>query len=501
MADSFEFTTAAGKLFKLSGPPGFSLSQAQAIFDQQESAGSLVGIKPGQILSAATQAAGGLSSAAAQLGQSLSGVTGALGAGIPGAAGLIGGAVPGGLTSAAAAVNQLTGSAGSIAASAVGTISKAMGSLPVTNGIDVANFAKAETALGSIGSMTTSQVTGVLAQAKNLVGQASDVMTNAKGVGSFGFDAKQLETAGILKPGVSNLIESGASTLTSALKSPLAFTGKDGIKGVGDLLGSSSAQSKIQQGLMSSGVAALGAAGIPTDALNAQGLAGMALNAAKSIPGAEALAKGLPLPGDATGALKAAMETNIRDGAFAVNLTDALPGAFKETVKALPSLGTVDRSTLNAAADRILGSAKIPKPSFGPPESVVNAFAAINPAGLKDAASNLPAAGDLLKKVTGAAGGLTGALSGAAGGLTGALSGATGALTGALSGAAGGLTGALSGASGALSSVSGLANKAAGVLGGANPLKALDGALASATSAASAASSVLSKLTGSLPRV
>jgi hypothetical protein len=226
----------------------------------------------------------------------------------------------------------------------------------------------------------------------------------------------------------------------------------------------------------------------------------MALNAAKSIPGAEALAKGLPLPGDATGALKAAMETNIRDGAFAVNLADALPGAFKETVKALPSLGTVDRSTLNAAADRILGSAKIPKPSFGPPESVVNAFAAINPAGLKDAASNLPAAGDLLKKVTGAAGGLTGALSGAAGGLTGALSGASGALTGALSGAAGGLTGALSGAAGALSGVSGLADKAAGVLGGANPLKALDGALASAGSATPVAT-VLNRLTGSLPRV
>jgi hypothetical protein len=498
MADSFEFTTADGKSFKISGPPGFSLSQAQAVFDQQESAGSLVGLKPGQILSAATQAAGGLSAAAAQLGQSLSGVTGALGAGITGAAGSIGSTISGGLSAASAAVNQITGSAGEIASTSVGVISKAMSSLPVSNGIDAASFAKTDTALNSIGSMATSQVTGVLAQAKNLVGQASDVLTNSKGLGSFGLDAKQLETAGILKPGVSNLIESGASTLSSALKSPLAFTGKDGISSVSDLLGNESAQSKIQQDLMSSGLSALKSAGVPTDALNAQGIAGMALNAAKSIPGAEALAKGLPLPGDATGALKAAMETNIRDGAFAVNLTDSLPGAFKETVKALPSLGTMNRATLNAATDRILGSAKIPKPSFGPPESVISAFAALNPAGLKDAASNLPAAGDLLKKLTGAAsgalGGLTGALSGAAGALTGALSGAAGALTGALSGAASGITGALS-------SVSSLASKATGVLSGANPLKALDGAVASAGSAASAASSVLNKLTSSLPKV
>jgi hypothetical protein len=420
---TFNFTLPNGKLFEIKGPPGLSLEQAKAIFDKQAETGSLVGIKPGEVLSAATQAAQGLASAQSILTQAQSGIIGALGAGIPGAAGAIGalskslgaaggtlgGSVAGiaaglsgavgpavtnfagtlpssltgalggldslgipnvsSLTSIAAAGQALTGAAGSIgsvATTAIGTINKSLASA-VTDPIGIANFAKEIPALASLGSLNTGAVTGVLAQAKNLVGQASDVLTSEKGLGAFGLGAEQLEKAGIIKPGLAKLVTSGASSITNLLKSPAAFTGKDGIKSAADLLSNPTKQAGIQQELMSQGVAGLKALGVPTDLLSPQGLAGTALNAAKSIPGAAAFLKGLPIPDDPAGALTAAFNTNVRDGAFAANLSlTKIPPAFKAIVTPVTAADTVDRDTVNAASARVVGNPKVPEPNYGP---------------------------------------------------------------------------------------------------------------------------------------
>jgi len=420
---NFNFTLPNGKLFEIKGPPGLSLEQAKAIFDKQAETGSLVGIKPGDVLSAATQAAQGLSSAQSILSQAQSGITGALGAGIPGAAGAIGalskslgaaggtlggrlagiaaglsgavgpavtnfaGSLPSSLTSALGGLNNLgipnvssltsiaaagqaltgaAGSIGSIATTAIGTINKSLAS-SVTNPIGIANFAKEIPALASLGSLNTGAVTGVLAQAKNLVGQASNVLTSEKGLGAFGLGAEQLEKAGIIKPGLAKLVTSGASSITNLLKSPAAFTGKDGIKSAADLLSNPTKQAGIQQELMSQGVAGLKALGVPTDLLSPQGLAGTALNAAKSIPGAAAFLKGLPIPNDPAGALTAAFNTNVRDGAFAANLSlTKIPAAFKAEVTPEPAADTVDRDTVNAASARVVGNPKVPEPNYGP---------------------------------------------------------------------------------------------------------------------------------------
>jgi hypothetical protein len=416
---TFNFTLPNGKPFEIKGPPGLSLEQAKAIFDKQAETGSLVGIKPGDVLSAATQAAQGLPSAQSILAQAQTGITGALGAGIPGAAGAIGalskslgaaggtlggsvagiaaglsGAVgpavtnfagspsgaPGGLnnlgipnvslmTSIAAAGQALTGAAGSIgsvATTAISTINKSLASA-VTDPISIANFAKETPALAPLGSLNTGAVTGVLAQAKNLVGQASNVLTSEKGLGAFGLGAEQLEKAGILKPGLAKLVTSGASSITNLLKSPAAFTGKDGIKSADDLLSNPAKQAGIQQELMAQGVAGLKALGVPTDLLSPQGLAGTALNAAKSIPGAAAFLKGLPIPDDPAGALTAAFNANVRDGAFAANLSlTKIPPAFKAEVTPEPAADTVNRDTVNAASARVVGNPKVPEPNYGP---------------------------------------------------------------------------------------------------------------------------------------
>jgi hypothetical protein len=423
---AFTFTLPNGAPFELKGPPGLTLEQAKAIFDKQATTGSLVGLKPGDIVSASTQAAQGLASAQAAVGQALSGITGALGAGIPGAAGAIGaisgavsqagGALGGSLTgitagvsgavgaavtnfsaatskaseiaslassSASSVASQVSAAAGSaskslmtsaaqvagsittVASTSINTINKAM-STPVTLPIDLANFSKQASALMPIGSMTTGQVTGVLAQAKNLVGQAASVVTDAKGLGAYGFDAKQLESAGILKPGIAALAAAGSS-FTNIIKSPAAFTGKDGIKSASDLLNSLPKQDAIQQTLMAKGVSELSAVGVPTNLLSGQGLAGMALNAAKSVPDAAAFAQKLPIPGDAQGAITDAFNKNVRDGAFAANFSAAkVPAEFKAEVVPAPASDTVNRDTVDAASARVVGNEKVPEPNYGP---------------------------------------------------------------------------------------------------------------------------------------
>jgi hypothetical protein len=411
----FKFTLPTGQPFEIKGPPGLTEAQARAIFDKQAETGALVGFKPGDVLSAATQAADGLPGAQAILAQAqggAGGVLGAIGGAIGGAinsaqsalaaaggalggsvagiaAGLtsavgpavsrISGALSGGATNAAGAVSSLIGSGGSaltpavgaatqIATSTVQTLNKALTSTPVTNPINGANFLSASTALAPIASMAVPVVTGVLAQQKNLVGQATSVLNNVTGVGSFGLNASQLETAGFVKPGTAALVSAGTAALSTVLKSPAVWTGKDGIGSVTSLLSNESAQSKIQQGLMATGLAAVSAAGVPVNSLSPQGVAGLALNAAKSVTNTLDYVKGLPIPGDAAGEIKAEFDQAVRDGAFAANFVETkVPPAWKAIDIPVPSGDTVNRDTLNAASSRIAGNPKIPPPNYGPP--------------------------------------------------------------------------------------------------------------------------------------
>lgn len=410
------------KTFAIKGPPGLTREQAFEIFKKQADTGGLVGFKPGEILSAATQAADGLPGAQAMLAQaqanlpklgSLTGSAGALaGAGgalngslAQSAAGLtaavgpavsaISGALGGGsgitnsINSATAAIKGVAqaGSAlvgasslqGSTAVTSIQTINKAITSLPVSVPINTANFTKITAGLTSgsavspIGPMSVPEVNGVLAQAKNLVGQAANKLSNAKGLGEFGLNISQLETAGYVKPGTRALLESGTSLFNEIAKSPAVWTGKDGIKSAGDLLKNPSKQSQIQQDLMTKGVAGLAAVGVPVKNLSSQGLAGMALNAAKDLPSAEAFVKGLPIPGDATGSVQAAFGSAVRDGAFAVNLVNTkIPTVFKQQETPVPAADTVSRGTVDAASSRVIGNDKVPAPNYGPSEKAQN---------------------------------------------------------------------------------------------------------------------------------
>jgi hypothetical protein len=379
----YTFTLPNGKPFEVKGPPGLTLEQARAAFDQQAKTGSLVGLKPGSVLSAATQSAAGLAGALATVSQAASGITGALGAGIPGAAGAIGSLAR--QVGAAAEV-------GSVAATAVGKISQTLANTPVTAPVDLVNYAKQSESLTAIGTMSQGTVTGVLAQTRNLVGQAGDVVSS-KGVGSYGFDVSQLERAGVVKPGISNAFNNTPTAVTqediaeaarinseggditpeqvagnrklNSFLTPAVFTGKEGIKSTADILSNPVKQDQIQQQLMSQGINQLATVGIPVKSLSPEGLASVAANAAKSVAGTEALLKNLPAPPGVPAGFTDAFNTNVRDGAFAANFSSTkVPPAFKAEIVPVPAENTVQRPTVDAASTRVIGNDKVPEPTY-----------------------------------------------------------------------------------------------------------------------------------------
>lgn len=263
--------------------------------------------------------------------------------------------------SSSAITGALTGAAaraGSLASTTVGTLSGLIKGTP-TSGINVADFAKQGPALTGLGSMSLPDVTSTLAQASKLVGQSADTISNAAGAGKFGLDASQLERWGLVKPGTAaTFLAQGGNDLTSVLKSPTVWTGRDGVKSLDGLLGNEGLQNKIQQGLMTSGVADLKSLGIPTDKLTPQALSGLATNAAKSVPDTLNWAKNTPgLPAD----IKSKFDAAAVNGAFAVNLaqTKIDPSMLQEYTP-LAAEDTVNTATLEAAAKRIVGNAKVP---------------------------------------------------------------------------------------------------------------------------------------------
>lgn len=354
---SYQFTFG-GKTFKVSGPDGLTFDQAQSAFNTQASTGALTGLSPGSILNAAKQAAAGVAGALGQVGQIASGITGALGGGIANAVGSLGS-----LTGAG-------GSASSLVDRATSTLKNIVGSTSIPNGITSADFSKTISAVAPIAGLNPAQVTGALSAVSGLVNQASSLMSDSKGVGNFGLDATQLEKAGFLKPGTSKFITgTGIGKLTSVLKSPSVFTGKDGVNSIDGLLKNPSLQSITQQGLMASGVAGLATQGIDVPKLPTDLQGGIASIASKSIDAATSLAKGAAA--GVTGAissLTAGMPSPsdiMKECSFATGFVSGiLSEPFKEQEIPEPATDTADRATVDAATNRVIGDPKIPTPNF-----------------------------------------------------------------------------------------------------------------------------------------
>jgi hypothetical protein len=356
----------SGQEFVVKGPGGLTEEQAAEIFNQQKDKGSLVNLKPGDILSAAKQAAAGLSSAIAQVQQAAAGIAGGVSGALGGAINKVTSTVSGlaSATSLSSGLSGALGSAKSLASQTLSGIAGATKGLAITNGIDVQNFAKQATALVPINNISVPQLTATMAQASKLVGQSPTAISNSLGVGKFGLDCKQLELAGMVKPGTaSKYLASGTNSLTSVLNSPTVWTGKNGINNIDSLLGSVPSQDKIQQTLMNTGLNSVQSLGIPINSLNPGQLAGTALNAAKSAKDTLAWASG-----SAPSNIKSAFDSEARGAEFAVEFADEkIDSAMSGEEVPDAASYTVDRKTLNAAVTRIVGNKKIPSVNYEEP--------------------------------------------------------------------------------------------------------------------------------------
>lgn len=353
---------ASAETFKLNCPPGMTREQAFEIFKKQADAGSLTGFAPGDVLSAQTQAKDGLEAAKAELAQATSGFPGtdkgvlnsfkniADTAKASIAAGTTG-------TSLTGAVGVVSG----VAKDTVGKISSLFGQ-PVTDGISTADFAKTASAVMPMAGLSVNDVRATVASVGTATGQDFSQFTNAVGVGKFGFDATQLETAGLVKPGTaSKFLSQGTNELTDVLKSPAVWTGKSGINSLDGLLSSPAAQNLAQQDLMSKGLSVASQFGLPIKDLTSKEQGGLASVFSKSSAEGVDWIKG-QLPADK----QAEFDAKFADAKFAVGTAEQkLNDAVKQEAPPGESTNTVNRATVDAAATRVVGNDKVPSFSYG----------------------------------------------------------------------------------------------------------------------------------------
>lgn len=351
----------SGQTYKVIVPPGTTEEQARIVFEQQLKTGSIVGLEKGQTLDAASQLSKGLLSAASQIGSSIkSGISSAVSA----------------ATNLASKVSSLTGT-------------------PVGSPMNVADFVKVGAGVAKkIGSLSTSQVQGLMAQSAATANQASSAFSLDQGIGKFGINPTQLESAGFIKPGTLAQFGKNATTtaedvaeaqrinaaggsvtaqqiannrqIKSLLSTSTVWTGKDGIGNLNTLLSDVNKQSAVQVNLLDKGYQSLNKAGLIPSQVSAAQVGSLVQTAGKlGAAAAAAWAKGAA-PGEIVNQLTALA----KQGQFAVNFTDnKIPeGAAGEQV-ARSAVNTVNRNVLNQSVTAFVGSPKVPAIDYGQPEA------------------------------------------------------------------------------------------------------------------------------------
>ena len=298
---------------------------------------------------------------------------------------------------AASAVSAATSAAQTVSAAANTVVAPLSKGVPagVAAAIDSAQVLATKVADVKVGNLGRADVTGLLAQAKTAVGQASDAISVDKGIGEFGFKPVQLEAAGFIKPGTLASLQSLPVPATSAediseadrinreggditpeqvaqnrkinaaLSSPLSWTGKSGVTDLNNLLGNEKLQAAAQQGLMVSSLEGLKNAGLATGLESAKDLSGLVQSATNLGVGAlDSVVKNLAPPGVA-----AAVGAVIKGAQFSTDFVEQKLGEFGAfSRQAQAAVETVDRAAVDQSVGTVLGDAKIPVPEFRPAE-------------------------------------------------------------------------------------------------------------------------------------
>lgn len=226
----YKYTLPSGAKYQLSAPSGTTQEEADDIFYSQVASGTFVGYDVGDTLINPTQALENFGITRLQRGT----------AGVDDQTLL---AIISGLP-IVASLPSLT-------------------SQPVANPIDQSSYIQVtSTPTGTVnlslqaGQLTPQQTQSLMAQMVANANNTPDTFTQADGIGLYGFNCNQLEQAGIVKPGMSQLycpLDSNGnnpSNFVSFMTSPTPWTGLYGITSINDLLNDAGLQNEIQQDLL-----------------------------------------------------------------------------------------------------------------------------------------------------------------------------------------------------------------------------------------------------------
>lgn len=255
----------------------------------------------------------------------------------------------------------------------------ALDAKPVTQTINVAEFANIEKVTEKVGNLTSDQVTGMLAQKAKSAAQLVSGISVAGGIGKFGLKVDELEKLGMIKPGVANLIKNAPGDIKAILENASSWTLKDGVSSIEQLLQSEKLQTQIQARVLGAAHEALEKAGVLGGIEDAAKIAGMVSAAMDKGPDAVVnWAKGQ------VNAAVAEVESVISKGKAAVDfVTNKLPETLATGAQQVGEFGTALRQGVDDSVNAIIANAKVPEISFQVDKSgdlVADAKAAVNSA-------------------------------------------------------------------------------------------------------------------------
>ena len=326
---------------------------------------------------------------------------------------------------------------------------------------------------------------------QNLAGQATAV------VGKTALTPQQLESAGILKPGSSQLINS----LTQAGKTPQEamtnnlFTGVPGAETLNNLRNNPAAQvaatvtnlQQAQQQLTNAGLmtgkesgSQLGGMLLATASAGIGAVTGFAQTAANAATGAvKSLVGGV---GGAVSSVLGPVQNLLSGGNAAAGMANAVTGGLSSIAGALGGIvkgagaglaGLLDSAKGVAASAFAAVTQGFPKMTPGVPQNLADiAEKAQQANNAQSAGLNIPTTNPL----TAAAAGIAGAASGIAGAAGGASASVTGAVGGAISGVSSAVTGAISSVTSQASLPDALKVNSSAIAGAASGLTSIPGA-------------------------
>jgi tripartite-type tricarboxylate transporter receptor subunit TctC len=165
--------------------------------------------------------------------------------------------------------------------------------------------------------------------------------------------------------GVDVIVRSAQAALSKALNDQAVvienIAGAGGITGLDSFLKNPAAQNLTQQNLMSSGLATASALGVPLDVFNAKELGGIASVFAENSAASTDWIRG-QLPPDK----QAEFDAKFKEAQFAVGTAEQkLNDAVLQQAPPGEAFDTVDRITVDAASNRIVGNDKVPDLNYG----------------------------------------------------------------------------------------------------------------------------------------